>query len=322
MRLVSERPTSGAAAVAAPEGRRPGWRRFVPLYVSISPYYLLYIGFSALPVLFTVWLSFQHWDGFALDQATFVGLANFDYLIHDTVFFHSIANTFIIWIMSTVPTLVFGLIVAVMLNAAVRFSTTFKVAYFLPNITSMVAMGVLFGSIFSSQFGIANGILHMFGIGNVRWLQTEWGIKFVIAALSTWSWVGYNALIYLAGLQSIPGEVYEAAKIDGANAVKTLLYVTLPQLRPVVLFTVIMSTVGGLQSFTEAQVLTSAQSGNSLSAGGVGQSGLTMVLYFYSVAFKDNNYGYAAAVAWGIFIIVTIFTILNWKVTQGRSGKP
>ena len=222
------------------------------------------------------------------------------------------------WVMSTVPCLSIATVVAVMLNAAVRFSTTYKIAYFLPNITSLVAMGILFGSIFSSQFGIANGFLQLIGVDAIAWMRTEWGIKIAISALSAWSFVGYNALIILAGLQAISKEVYEAASIDGAGVIKTFFYITLPQLRPILLFVVVMSTIGGLQSFTEAQVLTSANSGSAATAGGLGNSGLTMVLYFYAVAFQENRYGYAAAIAWGVFIIVMLFTIINWRLARGR----
>lgn len=295
-------------------------RKALPMYAAVSPYYLLYLCFSALPVLFTMALAFCKWDGFSLGDITFIGWDNFAYLLNDKVFYFSVVNTFVLWAMATIPTLVLAMLVAVMLNANIRYSTTFKVAYFLPNITSMVAMGILFGSIFSSQFGLMNGLLHALGLESVRWLQTEWGIKIAITALTVWGWVGYNALIYLAGLQAIPSELYEAARVDGAGSWRMFFYVTLPQMRPVVLFTVIMSTIGGMQSFTEAQVLTSAQSSNSLSAGGVGQSGLTMVLYFYSVAFKDNNYGYGAAVAWGVFVVVTIFAIINWRLTRAKDG--
>src|SRR5699024_414277 len=125
---------------------------------------------------------------------------------------------------------------ALALNASVRFSTVYRVAYLVPNITSLVAMGILFSSIFSSNFGIANAMLNLVGIDSVRWLQTEWGIKLAISTLSAWSFVGYNALIILAGLQSIEKQVYEAAQLDGAGPVRTFFSITLPMLRPIVLF--------------------------------------------------------------------------------------
>lgn len=171
-------------------------RRALPCYIGIAPYYILYICFSAIPVLFTVYLAFHKWDGFAIETIQWAGLDNFAYLIHDHVFWHAVGNTFILWFMSTVPTLILAMIVALMLHANVRYSMTFKVMYFLPNVTSIVAMGVLFGSIFSSRFGLLNALLHAIGLSEIPWMQTTWGTKIAIASLSVWAWVGYNALIY------------------------------------------------------------------------------------------------------------------------------
>ena len=162
--------------------------------------------------------------------------------------------------MATVPTLTLATIVALMLNSTLRFSTTYRVIYLIPNVTSMVAMGILFSSLFSSQFGIANAFINLFGFDNVAWLQNEWGIKIAISALTTWSFVGYNSLLILAGLQAIDKTQYESAAIDGANGWRTFFQITLPQLRSIVLFITLMSTIGSLQSFTEAQVLTSSSS--------------------------------------------------------------
>ena len=191
-------------------------------------------------------------------------------------------------------------------------------AYQLPNVTSMVAMGILFSSIFSSNFGLANALLNVIGVGNIPWLQTEWGIKIAISTLSAWSFVGYNALIILAGLQAIQKEIYEAASLEGAGPVRQFFHITLPLLRPIVMFVTIMSTIGSLQSFTESQVLTSSKAGSAAASGGVGNSGLTMVMYFYSVAFQENRYGYGAAIAWGIVVIVTVFAIINFFATRER----
>jgi cellobiose transport system permease protein len=124
-----------------------------------------------------------------------------------------------------------------------------------------------------------------------------------------WRWVGYNAIIFLAGLQAIPGEVYEAARIDGASTFQTFFRVTLPLLRPVLLFSVVMSAINGLQIFTEAQVLVGQR-------GGPQDAGMTMVLYFYNQAFLENDFGYGAAIAWGIFVLVVLFAIINWRLIQ------
>ncbi len=275
--------------------------------------------FGAMPMVFTMALAFTNWSG--LGDIEFIGFENFKYLIVDPLFYKALGNTLILWVMGTVPTLVLATIVALMLNSTLRFSTTYRVIYLIPNVTSMVAMGILFSSLFSSQFGLANVIVNLFGFENIAWLQNEWGIKIAISALTTWSFVGYNALLILAGLQAIDKTQYESAAIDGANGFQTFFRITLPQLRPIVLFITLMSTIGSLQSFTESQVLTSSQSSGAAAAGGVGNSGMTMVLYFYSVAFQENRYGYGATIAWGVFVVVMFFSIINWLVTRERKVK-
>ena len=278
-------------ATLTDELRRPSvgrrMRKALPIYAALSPYFFLFLVFAAIPMVFTLLLAFTDWSG--LGSANFVGLENFRYLISDHLFYKSLGNTLILWAMGTIPTLIIATIVALMLNKTMRFSTTYRVIYLVPNITSMVAMGILFSSIFSSQFGLANAVRNLLGQENIAWLQSEWGIKIAISSLTVWSFVGYNALLILAGLQAIDKTQYEAAAIDGANGWQTFFHVTLPQLRAIVLFITLMSTIGSLQSFTEAQVLTSSQSAGAASAGGVNNSGLTMVLYFYSVAFQETG---------------------------------
>lgn len=295
------------------------WQRVkkaLPQYGAVSPYFILFLLFGAMPMVFTMALAFTNWSG--LGDIHFIGLENFRYLITDRLFYKSLVNTIVLWVMGTVPTLVIATIVALMLNSTLRFSTTYRVIYLIPNVTSMVAMGILFSSLFSSQFGLANSLVNLFGFDNIAWLQNEWGIKIAISALTTWSFVGYNALLILAGLQAIDKTQYESAAIDGANGWRTFFHITLPQLRSIVLFITLMSTIGSLQSFTEAQVLTSSMSSGSASAGGVGNSGLTMVLYFYSVAFQENRFGYGATIAWGVFVVVMFFSAINWLVTRER----
>ncbi|RRD50922.1 carbohydrate ABC transporter permease [Arachnia propionica] len=293
-------------------------RRALPLYLAVSPYYLLFALFAAVPIAFTAYISLTSWSG--LGEARFVGLKNYEWLVTDKLFWKSLVNTLILWVMSTVPCLTIATLVALALNSVTRFSNTYRVAYLLPNVTSLVAMGILFSSVFSSNFGLANAFLNVLGMENVKWLKTEWGIKIAIATLTTWSFVGYNALIILAGLQSIPKQIYEAAALDGAGPVKQFFSITLPLLRPIVLFVTIMSTIGSLQSFTESQVMTSSQVSSAAASGGVGNSGLTMVMYFYAVAFQDNRYGYGAAIAWGVVVVVLVFAIINFFAVRRRES--
>jgi len=305
-------PTVPAKPLTGPStGRRPGRRvwSYWRFYLALSPFYLLFAVFGLYPMLSTIVLAFQRWDG--LSPRRFTGIDNFRFLVEDPTFWLSLENTVVLFFMSTVPTLALALVLAVMLQSAIRFTNVYRIAYFIPNVTSLVAMAIFFGSVFSTNFGLVNAMLRSLGIPEQDWLGQPWGIKIAISTMIVWQWVGYNTLIYLAGLQAIPKEQYEAAKVDGAGATRTFFSITLPQLRPVVLFTVVISTIGGLQTFTEPQVMV----GNS---GGTGQSGMTVVLFFYRAAFLDNDYGYAAAIALSIFMLVLLFTAINWRIFRDR----
>ncbi|MDQ0945397.1 carbohydrate ABC transporter permease [Streptomyces sp. V1I1] len=312
---VVESPVAVSAPQVAPPKSRSifgYWR----LYLAISPFYLLFLCFGLIPVGFSLFLSFHRWDG--LGSMEYAGLSQYSYLLSDTQFWHAIGNTLIIWAISTLPMLFIALVTAVMLNSAVRFKSFYRFAYFLPNVTSVVAIAIIFGSVFSTNFGLVNAVLQGLGLDQIAWLNTPWGIKVAIASLMTWQWTGYNAIIFLAGLQTIPSELYEAARVDGAGPVQTFFRVTVPLMRPVILFTLVVSTVTGLQSFSEPQVLLQTTANTSTFAGGPDNAGQTMVLYFFQQTFDNNDFGYGAAIAWGIFLIVAVFSIINWRLVQRR----
>ncbi|WP_216648730.1 carbohydrate ABC transporter permease [Agromyces agglutinans] len=286
------------------------------MYAAIAPFFLLFLAFGVFPTAYSLVLSFQDWNG--LGAPEWVGTSNFERLFTDGTFWLAVRNTFVIFVLSTFPMLAIAITIAAMLNNAVRYSTAFRIAYFVPNITSVVAMAVLFGSIFSDNFGLANAALNAVGLPDIPWLSTPLGIQVTIAILITYQWTGYNAIILLAGMQSIGTEIYEAAKLDGAGPIRSFFWMTLPLLRPTILFVLVISTITGLQSFTEAQVLTSTASTTNPNSGGAGQGGLTMVLYFYQQAFSYSRFGYGAAIAWGVFLIVVVFTIISWRFVAGR----
>ncbi|MFF6779459.1 ABC transporter permease subunit [Streptomyces sp. NPDC012510] len=313
---VIERTPPAVAQPPSPAQPEKGWRKYWHLYAAISPFYLIFLGFGLFPVGFSLYLSFHRWDG--LGSMEWAGLSQYQYLLSDSDFWNSIGSTLIIWALATFPMIFLAMVTAVMLNSAVRFKGLYRVAYFLPNVTSVVAVAIVFGSIFSTNFGLVNAVLEGVGLDQVAWLNTPWGIKITIAALMTWQWTGYNAIIFLAGLQTIPGDLYEAARMDGAGPIQTFFRITLPLLRPTLLFVLVVSTVTGLQSFSEPQVLLQTSSNESTFAGGPGHSGQTMVLYFFQQTFDNNDFGYGAAVAWGIFLVVVLFSIINWRLVQRR----
>ncbi len=311
--------TTSTVSAGARTSVRPRWRRAVrawPAYAAIAPFFILFLCFGLYPTAYSLVLSFQKWNG--LGAPEWVGLDNYVLLVSDETFWLSVRNTFVIFALSTIPMMIIALVVAAMLNNAVRYSTALRIAYFVPNITSVVAMAILFGAIFGESFGLANAFLNAVGLSDVRWLTSPFGIQLTVSILITYQWTGYNAIIFLAGMQSIDSEVYEAAKVDGAGPVRSFFSITLPLLRPTMIFVLIVSTITGLQSFTEAQVLTGGPSTTNPNSGGAGQGGLTMVLYFYQQAFSHNKFGYGASIAWGIFLIVLVFVIISWRYSVKR----
>ncbi|WP_416977363.1 carbohydrate ABC transporter permease [Streptomyces sp. T028] len=315
MATALEKPTVTAETAPTPPPRG-GFRKHWHLYAAISPFYLLFVGFGLVPVGFSLYLSFHRWDG--LGPMEWAGLSQYQYLLGDSDFWSSIGNTIVIWALATFPMIFLAMVTAVLLNSAVRFKNAYRFAYFLPNVTSVVAIAIIFGSVFSTNFGLVNALLQAVGLDQVAWLNTPWGIKVAIATLMTWQWTGYNAIIFLAGLQTIPGELYEAARMDGAGPVQTFFRITLPMMRQVLLFVLVISTVTGLQSFSEPQVLLQNTSNDSTFSGGPDHAGRTMVLYFFQQTFDNNDFGYGAAVAWGIFLVVVLFSIINWRLVQRR----
>ncbi|WP_052002215.1 carbohydrate ABC transporter permease [Halalkalibacter wakoensis] len=280
----------------------------------ISPFFLLYAVFGLFPMLFSFYLSFFRWDG--LTPMTFTGWRNFELIFTDPVFYSAIKNTFIIGIMGTLPQIVVGILLAFALNSTLlKFRNTFRTAIFLPYITSIVAVAIIFGVIFNNQpFGFANYFLGLFDIDPIRWNQEYWPVKIAIATMVFWRWVGYNTIIFLAGMQSIPKELYEAAKIDGATVAQQIRLITLPMLKPIVMFVVFTATIGSFQLFTEPLIFLGR---------GLREEGISVVAYLWRDAFVYNSFGTASASAIVLFLIIISMTAINLLITNrlGRSKK-
>lgn len=302
-------PATGQIVQPSISGTTRFRQRYLAQYLSIAPFYILFLIFGLFPIAFAAYLAFQNWDG--ISPMEYVGLGQFRYLVTDSLFYKSVFNTLIIWIISTIPMLALALGLAFLLNQSLRGRMVYRIAFFIPNVTSIVAIAIIFTSIFGNQFGLINAFLTWIGASHVEWLTNALGIKVAIAAMVVWRWTGYNALIYLAGLQAIPEDLYDAARVDGATGWNLFRDITLPLLRPVILFTAITSTIGGLQIFTEPQIL--------LNGAGPNNAGMTMVLYLYQQAFQQNQFGYGAAIGWGIFVVVIVFSLINWRILNRPS---
>ncbi|KGX88093.1 cytochrome C biogenesis protein [Pontibacillus halophilus JSM 076056 = DSM 19796] len=283
-------------------------------YLYIAPFFIIFAIIGLYPALFSIYLAFQKWSGFG--PMEFAGLNNFAIVLQDPLFWKSLYNTLIMGVLGTAPQLIVGIVLAYFLNmAAVKFSNFFRVTIFMPYITSMVAVALVFGVFFSSnESSLANFIIGWFGMDPVNWKTSEWGAKIAISLMVFWRWVGYNTIIYLAGLQSIPKDLYEAATIDGANKIQQFFHVTIPLLKPFIVLTVFMSTVGAMQLFAEPTVFLGGQAFNRDEA-------MTVVMYLYRDAFNLNSFGTASATAVLLLIFIVAIAGLNTWLTSGKKAK-
>ncbi|MEK4236647.1 MULTISPECIES: carbohydrate ABC transporter permease [Paenibacillus] len=288
-------------------------RSRITAYTFISPFFILFSIFGLYPIFFTIYLSFFKWD--ALNPMKFVGMKNYELVTSDPTFWISFSNTLIMGLLGTVPQILLALLIAVLLNSGMtRFKKTFRVLFFMPNITSIVAVTLVFSTLFGNN-GMLNWMLSGLGLDSVAFNSGWWGVKIAISTMVMWRWTGYNAIIFLSGLQSIPTDLYEAARIDGANRRQQLTFITLPLLKPFIVFVTLLSTIGALQLFTEPYVFL-GQSGT----GSTRQEGITMVTYLYSEAFRNGFFGTAAATAVLLFVVTIIFSVLNMLVSSRMGG--
>lgn len=280
-------------------------------YLYISPFFILFLIFGLFPILYSFYLAFQKWNG--LGEMEYIGFQNFKWILTDSLFWTSLSNTLIMWILGTLPQLIIGIVLAYALNSAlIKMKTFFRVSIFMPYVTSTVAVAIVFGIMFNSQdFGLINSMLAIFGIDAVSWETNIWGVKIAISTMVFWRWIGYNTIIYLAGLQGIPNELYEAADIDGATIRQKIQFITVPMLRPIIILLVFTSTIGALQLFTEPLIFLGR---------GAREEGITVVLYLYREAFNNLAFGPAAATAIILFMIILILSALNVFVAN-RIGK-
>ncbi|MDC3416057.1 carbohydrate ABC transporter permease [Aquibacillus salsiterrae] len=277
-------------------------------YIFISPFFILFSIFGVFPIFFTAYVSLNKWN--ILGDKTFVGFQNYQMLMSDPSFWKSLGNTFSIWFLSTLPQLFLALILAFILNQVfIKGKDFFRLSVFMPNITSVVAVAIIFGAIFGERYGILNYFLSLVGMDPINWKGGVLGTHIAISTMVMWRWTGYNSIIYLAALQSIPKDLYEAATIDGASKIQQFFKITIPMIRPMIIFTVIVSTIGGMQIFSEPLIFSGA-------GGGSVKQGLTMTLYLYEEAFTRSNFGYASAIAWLLFIIIVLFSLVNLFITR------
>ena len=296
---------------------RQVWRNRWP-YLFIAPFFVLFAVFGLFPPVFSFYLSFHNWD--VLTEPHYVGLANYVHVLRDSLLVKAFGNVFALMLLATVPMLVLALVVAYLLDGYIRRARNgFLVAYFSPAVTSSVASVIIFGLLYGFNYGLINAGLRALGVAPVRWLTDPLPMKISLAILLIWRWLGWNVVLYLAGLQAISHTYYEAARVDGANGAQVLLYVTLPLMRPTILYTTVISVSGMLQLFAEPYLLSVSVPAGYLSSPGLGgraNSLLTVVMYLYDHGFRNLRFGYASAIAYVDFVVILALTILNLRITR------
>ncbi|TDC69627.1 sugar ABC transporter permease [Actinomadura sp. GC306] len=320
---VSIGSRAGTRAAVSPPGAPPPRRgtrtllarwdvKFSP-YLFVSPYFLLFFLFGLFPMGYTVWVALHDWE--LLGTREFVGLENFRLVLADPQFWNSVRNTLAMFVIATVPQLLLALVLANALNQRMRGRTLVRMGVLVPMVTSIAAVAIVFGQLFSRDFGMVNWVLGWFGVEQLDWTARRWTSWLAISVMVDWRWTGYNALIYLAAMQSVPRDLYEAAAIDGASRARQFWTITLPMLRPTIIFTAIVSTIGGFQLFTEPLLF-----GNGDMAGGSLRQFQTVTMYMFENAFRRFDYGYASAVSWMLFMLILLGSLLNFLWLRRMGG--
>jgi cellobiose transport system permease protein len=244
-----------------------------------------------------------------------VGFENYKALFSNEFFWNAARNTLSIGIISTVPQLCMALGLAHLLNYRLRGRTFFRVAMLMPYATSIAAATLVFAQLFGRDYGLINMALKAIGLHAVDWEGGHWSSHLAISTIVTWRWTGYNALIYLAGLQAIPNDLYEAATVDGASKWQQFLHITIPGLRPTIVFTIIVSTIGATQLFGEPLLF----AGDGTTNGGTSHQFQTLGLLMYRQGWTNFHLGQAAATAWTMFTIVLLLVAIYGVVGRLRA---
>lgn len=275
----------------------------------VLPAVALVAAFIIYPIISSLWMSLHSGRGVLVE---FVGLGNVVRLFNDPVFLKALSNTFIFLIIQ-VPVMIFlSLALSSSLNSPnLKFRSLFRLAIFLPCVTSLVAYSILFKSMFSYE-GVLNSFLLWSGFISdpIPWLSDPFWAKVTIIIAITWRWTGYNMIFFLAAMQNIDKSIYEAARIEGVSPIKQFFFITVPLLKPIILFTTVMSTIGTLQLFDEVVNIT---------AGGPANETMTLSMYIFDLSFKFvPNFGYAATVSYVIVFFAAILALLQFKVAKDK----
>ena len=295
-------------------------------YVLISPFLLLFLIFGLFPIVFSFVLMFHTWDPVqGLGSMSYVGMENLVFAFEDPLVWTSLGNTLWMALASGVPQHLVAIPLAYLINEKMgRWRNATMGAYFLPYITSTVAIAIMFSTLFSTDYGMVNAVLAemaqwpslkaVLPEKNIDWLGSPEAIKPVVSAVVFWRYLGFNVILYVAAMQSIPRDLYEAARMDGAKSWQQFIFITLPQLKPIMFFGVTLTVIGGLQLFEEPFILTGGK-------GGTEYAGMTTAMYMYRTAFDFNDFGLASAISWMLFVIILVLTVITNQAFKPKEGQ-
>lgn len=300
---MSAKTISGTKAISPLQRIR--WNKAAP-YLFISPFFIIFAIFGLFPIVYSGYISLHEWTG--LKQPSYIGLKNYSTLFQDSDFLIALRNTGALFLLSVPLTVGGGLLLAIVLNSKlVRFRTAFRTIFYMPLVVSLIVASQVFGLILGNPFGLLNEFLARIGLQRVNFLNEPNLTIPVLTLLIVWKYIGNDLVIMLAGLQSIPPELSEAAMVDGANDRQVFWYITLPLMRPIILFDLVLSTIGTFNIFAEPFTLFGI-------TGGVNQSGLVAGLLLYRTSFQFFKFGYGSAMAYVVGIIIFVLSLIQLRV--------
>jgi len=303
---VVDRVGAGSAASAVARRRR-GWRQDLAAYLFLLPGLIHFIVFVLFAVLASLGLSFTRWD--LLSAPSFVGLRNFADMLHDDLFWNALRVTLLYVALSLPAGVALALALALAMNQRLWGISFFRACYFIPVVSSMVAVAMVWRWIYQPDFGLLNYLLSLVGISGPDWLGDDHLVMLSLAILSIWKGLGFNMVLFLAGLQGIPRPLYEAAAIDGAGRWAQFRHITWPLLTPTTFFVVVLGVIGSFQVFDQVVLMT---------GGGPADASRVYTFYLYVKAFQDHAMGYAAALAWVLFAIIAVITAVQVRFLGNR----
>lgn len=309
--LNAPRGTAGKAPLTLRQRLNRADVKYSP-YAYVAPFFILFGLVGLFPLIYTFVVSLNDWD-LLKGAGDWVGFDNYVTELSNPWFWNSLGNTFSIFLLSAVPQLVAATFIAAVLDQNIRAQSFWRLSVLLPYVVTPVAVTLIFSSVFSEDYGLVNNLLANLGVDPVLWKHDTLPGHVAIATMVNWRWTGYNALILLAAMQAVPGELYESASLDGAGRFRRFFSITLPTIRPTFIFVLITATIGGLQIFTEPKLFDAT----SAIPGGAYHQYETTTLYMWNLAFNQDHFGRASAVAFILLVIIVLIGLINYAISRG-----